>query len=48
MNNVSELLTSVAMLQPGKVSSFSVLRQDKQLALEVTPGLRPKPVRTER
>ena len=48
VNNVSELLTSVAMLQPGKVSSFSVLRQDKQLALEVTPGLRPKPVRTER
>ena len=48
VNNVSELLTSVAMLQPGKVSSFSVLRQDEQLALEVTPGLRPKPVRTER
>lgn len=48
VNNVSELLTSVAMLEPGKVSSFSVLRQDKQLALEVTPGLRPKPVRTER
>jgi serine protease DegQ len=49
VNNVSELLTSVAMLQPGKASSFSVLRQDKQLALEVTPGLRPKPpARAER
>ncbi|WP_394787443.1 S1C family serine protease [Rhodoferax sp.] len=43
VNNVSELLSSVALLQPGKVSSFSVLRQDKQLALDVTPGLRPSP-----
>lgn len=48
VNNVSELLSSVAMLQPGKASPFSVLRQDKQLALEVTPGLRPKPARAER
>ncbi|MBC7682888.1 MAG: PDZ domain-containing protein, partial [Ferruginibacter sp.] len=49
VNNVSELLTSVALLQPGKASPFSVLRQDKELALEVTPGLRPKPAaRVER
>jgi serine protease DegQ len=48
VNNVSELLTSVAMLQPGQAAPFSVLRQNKPLALEVTPGLRPKPVQAER
>jgi S1-C subfamily serine protease len=48
VNNVSELLTSVAMLQPGQAAPFSVLRQNKPLALEVVPGLRPKPTQTER
>jgi serine protease DegQ len=48
VNTVSELLTSVAMLKPGTSSKFSVLRQDKELSLDVTPGLRPKPVRQER
>jgi serine protease DegQ len=48
VNTVSELLTSVAMLKPGTSSKFSVLRQDKELNLDVTPGLRPKPVRQER
>ncbi len=43
--NVSELLTSVAALKPGTASKFGVLRQDKQLELDVTPGLRPKPQR---
>jgi len=43
IGNVSELLSSVAALKPGKVSSFSVLRQNQSIELAVTPGLRPKP-----
>ncbi|MDB5894656.1 MAG: Periplasmic serine endoprotease DegP-like, partial [Rhodoferax sp.] len=43
VTNVSELLTSVAALKPGTASKFSVLRQDKQIELDVTPGLRPRP-----
>ncbi|MDB5893515.1 MAG: 2-alkenal reductase, partial [Rhodoferax sp.] len=45
VTNVSELLTSVAALKPGTASKFSVLRQDKQIELDVTPGLRPRPQR---
>jgi len=43
IGNVSELLSSVAALKPGKVSSFGVLRQNEKIELSVTPGLRPKP-----
>jgi serine protease DegQ len=46
VGNVSELLTSVAMLKPGTASAFSVLRRDDQLKIDVTPGVRPKPRRT--
>nr|WP_315430047.1 trypsin-like peptidase domain-containing protein [uncultured Albidiferax sp.] len=46
--NVTELLASVAMLKPGTPAPFSVLRQDKQMALDVTPGLRPRPTRPTR
>ena len=48
VNNVSELLSSVAMLKPGTASTFKVLRQDRELSLQVTPGLRPKPARPSR
>ena len=45
VSNVSELLTSVAALKPGTASTFSVLRRDEKIALNVTPGVRPKPRR---
>jgi serine protease DegQ len=41
--SVSELLASVAALKPGTASKFTLLRRDEQLALDVTPGVRPKP-----
>jgi serine protease DegQ len=43
--NVSELLSSVAALQPGAASSFKVHRREQVLDLNVTPGLRPRPSR---
>jgi serine protease DegQ len=43
VNSVSELLTQVAALKPGTASKFRLLRQEKQVELDVTPGLRPKP-----
>jgi Do/DeqQ family serine protease len=45
VNNVSELLASVAALKPGTASKFSLSRRDELLALDVTPGVRPKPSR---
>ena len=41
--NVAELLSSVAGLKPGKETRFGVQRQDQQLDIKVTPGVRPKP-----
>jgi serine protease DegQ len=46
VGNVPELLTRVAMLKPGTAATFNVLRQDRQIALQVTPGQRPRPART--
>ncbi|MES2879111.1 MAG: trypsin-like peptidase domain-containing protein [Pseudomonadota bacterium] len=43
INNVSELLTSVAALKPGTGSKFKVLRREEQIELDVTPGVRPNP-----
>ena len=43
VGNVSELLTSVAALKPGTPSKFEVQRGDGKVALDVTPGVRPKP-----
>lgn len=40
---VSELLSSVAALKPGAATAFKLQRRDDTLALNVTPGLRPKP-----
>jgi len=41
--SVSELLTAVAALKPGTAARFDVLRGREKLALNVTPGLRPRP-----
>ena len=43
VGNVSELLSSVASLKPGTPSKFKLIRRDRQVELEVTPGVRPKP-----
>jgi serine protease DegQ len=43
INNVSELLSSVAALKPGAVAKFSLLRRDETMQLDVSPGVRPKP-----
>jgi serine protease DegQ len=43
--SVAELLARVAALKPGVSSRFSVQRSDQKLALDVTPGVRPKPKR---
>src|SRR5450830_996381 len=43
VNNVSELLSSVAALKPGTASKFDVLRREAKVELNVTPGVRPKP-----
>jgi serine protease DegQ len=47
VHNVSELLSSVAALKPGIPSKLKLQRQDRQLELDVTPGLRPKPRRVQ-
>ncbi|TXJ13760.1 MAG: PDZ domain-containing protein, partial [Alicycliphilus sp.] len=41
-DNVSQLLTAVAGLQPGKAASFELQRGDRQLELSVVPGTRPR------
>lgn len=43
VRNVSALLSAVAALPPGKPAAFELLRKDNKLALEVSPGVRPKP-----
>jgi serine protease DegQ len=43
VGNVSELLAAVAALKPGARATIGVQRQDKTLALDITPGVRPKP-----
>ena len=44
--NVSELLSNVAALKPGQAAKFALLRRDAPVAVEVTPGLRPRPAKT--
>jgi serine protease DegQ len=43
VNNVSELLSSVAALKPGAPAPFNLLRRDSKVDLNVTPGARPMP-----
>jgi Do/DeqQ family serine protease len=45
VHNVAELLSSVAALKPGTPAAFQVRRQDRSLAVEITPGVRPRPKR---
>ena len=40
--NVAELLSGVAGLKPGTASRFDVQRRSDKLALQVSPGLRPR------
>ena len=47
VHNVSELLSGVAALKPGVPSKLGLQRQDKQLELDITPGVRPKPRRIQ-
>ncbi len=42
IRNVAELLTQVAALKPGMAATFEVQRADGKIALQVTPGVRPK------
>ena len=42
VRNVSELLSNVASLKPGVPSTFELIRRDKRIELNVSPGLRPK------
>ena len=48
VGKVSELLTAVAGLKPGTASPFQVLRGDKMVDLDITPGVRPRPQRNVR
>ena len=48
VTNVSELLTAVASLKPGTPSKFEVRRGSETLALQVTPGVRPRPRAAQR
>jgi serine protease DegQ len=42
VSTVAELLSKVAALPPGSSATFDVQRQDGKLALNVTPGVRPR------
>ncbi|MBN9572536.1 Do family serine endopeptidase [Alicycliphilus denitrificans] len=41
-DNVSQLLTAVAALQPGQAASFELQRGDTQIKVSVVPGTRPR------
>ncbi|WP_416401649.1 Do family serine endopeptidase [Alicycliphilus denitrificans] len=41
-DNVSQLLTAVAALQPGQAASFELQRGDTQIKVSVVPGMRPR------
>ena len=43
VNNVSELLTSVAAIKPGTPTAFKMLRRESAMQLTVTPGQRSRP-----
>ena len=40
VNSVSELLSAVAALKPGKPAKFTIVRADAKLTVTVTPGVR--------
>jgi len=43
VTSVSELLSKVAALKPGKSASFEVERKSAKVEIDVTPGVRPRP-----
>ena len=43
IENVSQLLSAVAALPPGKAAKLSVVRRSERLVLDVIPGVRPRP-----
>ena len=47
VQNVTELLSKVAALKPGKAVDFIVRRQDRTVTVSITPGVRPKPRRAQ-
>ena len=47
VQNVTELLSQVAALKPGKAVDFVVRRQDRTVTVSITPGVRPKPRRVQ-
>jgi len=48
VDDVSQLLAQVAALKPGVPAQFSVQRKKQNLQLAITPGLRPRPQRSNR
>ena len=48
VEDVSQLLAQVAALKPGTAAQFSLLRKKQNLQLAITPGLRPRPQKTNR
>jgi serine protease DegQ len=48
VHDSSELLTLVAALKPGTVAGFSIDRKGKTLAIDITPGQRPRPQKEPR
>ncbi len=48
IRNVTELLTRVAGLKPGVASRFALQRQDRQIDIDVVPGVRPAVQRPKR
>lgn len=43
IENVSQLLSAVAALPPGRATKLSVVRRSERLDLDVIPGVRPRP-----
>ena len=48
VEDVSELLAQVAALKPGVAAQFSLQRKKQELQLAITPGLRPRPQKSNR
>ncbi|MDH4479153.1 MAG: trypsin-like peptidase domain-containing protein [Rhodoferax sp.] len=48
VDDVSQLLAQVAALKPGVAAQFSLQRKKQNLQLAITPGLRPRPQKSNR
>ena len=47
VTDTTDMLNLIAQLEPGKKSKVTVQRKGQESLLEITPGKRPKPLRTE-